>query len=70
MRFAVADEAIVADPTRRMPGRGAYLCPDRNCLRRALKRRALPHRLRVGADAAAGLEERVGLEAGPRVWEN
>ena len=70
MRFAVADEVIVADPTRRMPGRGAYVCPERSCLGQALRRGALPHRLRVAADAAAGLEERVGLEGGPGVWEN
>jgi predicted RNA-binding protein YlxR (DUF448 family) len=70
VRLAVADEVIVADPTRRLSGRGAYLCPDRSCLGQALKRGALPRRLRVGADAAAGLEERVGLEAGPGVWEN
>jgi len=70
VRLAVADHAIVADPARRLQGRGAYLCPDRSCLRQALRRGALHRRLRVGVEAATGLEERVDLEGGPRVWEN
>jgi predicted RNA-binding protein YlxR (DUF448 family) len=70
VRLAVADDAIVADPARRLPGRGAYLCPDRGCLRQALRREALHRRLRVAAVAAAELEERLALEGGPGVWEN
>jgi predicted RNA-binding protein YlxR (DUF448 family) len=60
----------VPDPTRRLPGRGAYLCRDRSCLDKALRRGALHRKLRVGAEAADGLEERVDLEGGPGVWEN
>jgi len=70
VRLAVAGDAIVADRDRRLPGRGAYVCPDRSCLRQALTRGALPRRLRVPATAATGLEGRLGLEGEPGVWEN
>jgi len=70
VRLAVANDAIVADQARRLPGRGAYICPDGTCLRRALTRGALPRRLRVPVTAAAGLEGRLGLEGEPGVWEN
>lgn len=56
VRLAVERGAIVADPGRRLPGRGAYLHPDPACLAVALKRRALPRALRVVADPDQGLE--------------
>jgi hypothetical protein len=65
VRLVVSDDGIAVDRSRRLPGRGAYLCPDRRCLRQALKRRALPRRLR-----AVGLEERLDLEDEPGVWES
>jgi len=64
------DGAIVVDHARRLPGRGAYLCRDRKCAEQALKRRSLPRRLRVPAEAAVGLEERLRVEQEPPVWEN
>lgn len=33
--------AIAVDATGKAPGRGAYLCPRRECLERAVKSRAL-----------------------------
>jgi predicted RNA-binding protein YlxR (DUF448 family) len=47
IRVVVVGGALVADLHRRMPGRGAYLHPDLQCLERAAKRRAFPRALRV-----------------------
>jgi predicted RNA-binding protein YlxR (DUF448 family) len=43
---AVAGE-LTPDPRRRLPGRGAWLHPDRECLSRAERRSAFPRALRV-----------------------
>ena len=34
---------VTVDLTGRAPGRGAYICPDAACLKRAVKCRALSH---------------------------
>lgn len=39
--------AVVADPTGRLPGRGAYVCADTGCWDRAARRRAVEHALGV-----------------------
>ncbi|WP_084215772.1 YlxR family protein [Pseudonocardia spinosispora] len=39
--------SLVPDPRRRLPGRGAWLHPDPECLRRAERRGAFPRALRV-----------------------
>ncbi|TQF66994.1 YlxR family protein [Rhodococcus spelaei] len=46
---------LVPDPRRRLPGRGAWLHPDRKCLIQADKRRAFGRALRVSGslDTAA-----------------
>ncbi|MGW4112163.1 YlxR family protein [Actinosynnema sp. NPDC004786] len=41
------DGAVVPDTRRRLPGRGAWLHPDPDCLRNAEKRRAFPRAFRV-----------------------
>jgi len=41
----VAGDAVI-DVRRRLPGRGAHLHPDPDCLALALRRRALPRALR------------------------
>jgi hypothetical protein len=58
---------VIADPGRRLPGRGAHIHPDPECLARAERRRAFGRALRVTgvldtgplarfvADASAGL---------------
>lgn len=62
LRFAVcvrAGEAgepqLLADPRRRLPGRGVSVHPSRECVRRAVERggfaRALGAKLTIGADA-------------------
>ena len=38
---------LVPDPQRRLPGRGAWLHPDPECLRAAERRRAFPRALRT-----------------------
>jgi len=49
---------IVIDPTGRRPGRGAYLCPSRECFHRARKRRAFSRAFRaeIGEAVLAKLE--------------
>ena len=38
---------VLVDTTGKMPGRGAYLCPSKECLRKALKEKRLTRALRV-----------------------
>ena len=50
----VADAGSVrADPRRALPGRGAYLHPDAECVQRAVRRRAFGRALRAEVDTAA-----------------
>jgi uncharacterized protein len=55
LRVVAVDGALVPDPRRRHPGRGAWMHPDIGCLRLAERRRAFPRALRfAGAlDTAA-----------------
>jgi uncharacterized protein len=46
--------AVVPDPRRRLPGRGANLHPTPECLALALRRRAFPRALRVSGRLASG----------------
>lgn len=39
--------AVVIDATGRMNGRGAYLCRDAGCFRRAVKTKGLEHSLKM-----------------------
>ena len=41
------DGTAKVDPTGRMNGRGAYVCPDAECLRKAVRSRALDRALEV-----------------------
>jgi len=49
VRLAVGSRpgTIVLDRRRRLPGRGAYLCPRIQCLAEALRRRRVDRALRV-----------------------
>ncbi|RZS86955.1 hypothetical protein EV189_2374 [Motilibacter rhizosphaerae] len=49
MRVVAVGTSVVADPAARMPGRGAYLHPDLECLAAAERRRAFGRALRVPA---------------------
>src|ERR687894_326019 len=42
---------IIIDPTGKANGRGAYLCSDRACWERAIKRRVLNHALKTELNA-------------------
>ncbi|BCT75733.1 hypothetical protein SCMU_15750 [Sinomonas cyclohexanicum] len=53
---------VVVDPRRRLPGRGAWLHPDRACLKQAVKRRAF-HRAFRGPVDARGLDDYFGTSA-------
>lgn len=45
------DGTVELDTGGKMPGRGAYVCPDVNCLDEAVKRKALDRALRAPVDA-------------------
>jgi predicted RNA-binding protein YlxR (DUF448 family) len=49
LRVVARDGAVVVDPARRLPGRGAHVHPDLACVEAAEKRRAFPRALRVPA---------------------
>ncbi len=50
----VWQQGVVLDHRQRLPGRGAYLHPQVDCLQQALRRRAVGRALRVtGVDAEA-----------------
>jgi len=50
LRIARTPQGIRCDPDARLPGRGAYLCPDPDCIATARRRGAsrLRHALRGG----------------------
>nr|WP_272946708.1 YlxR family protein [Arthrobacter sp. ERGS1:01] len=60
-------EALV-DLRRRMPGRGAWLHPDPNCLQLAIKRRAIGRAL-PGISNVAGVQDQLAtvLEQAPKI---
>ncbi|MHC1560326.1 YlxR family protein [Actinomycetospora sp. C-140] len=47
LRVVAADGIVDPDPRHRLPGRGAWLHPDADCLHRAERRSAFPRALRV-----------------------
>ncbi|HET6504395.1 MAG TPA: YlxR family protein [Amycolatopsis sp.] len=47
LRVVARDGLLVADERRRLPGRGAWLHPDPDCLGKAERRRAFARALRV-----------------------
>jgi len=53
--IAAHDDTLVVDVGRRMPGRGAWLHPDPDCLEKAERRRAFGRALRLAGqpDASA-----------------
>jgi len=56
---------IRVDPTGKLNGRGAYLCPRPDCLRLAQKRKSLDRAFKttVPAEAWARLEEQLAMKA-------
>ncbi|GGS39190.1 hypothetical protein GCM10010171_37720 [Actinokineospora fastidiosa] len=65
LRVVLADGEAIPDPRRRMPGRGAWIHPQPECLAKAEKRRAFPRALRApGAVGVEGLRSEIDRIAG------
>jgi predicted RNA-binding protein YlxR (DUF448 family) len=56
LRVVVRDGALVPDPRRRLPGRGASVHPTLECLRAAERRRAFPRALRLPGGGGSPVE--------------
>ena len=54
LRFARCPQTrqVALDPHQRLPGRGAYLCPDPECFRLAVKRKSLERALKAKVDTS------------------
>ncbi|WP_244604971.1 YlxR family protein [Mycobacterium attenuatum] len=57
--------AVIVDPNRRLPGRGAWLHPEPQCLQQAIRRRAFTRALRItgSPDTSAVVEHISGSSA-------
>ena len=51
MRFTLSGNEIAADIEGRADGRGIYLCPDKECIETAVKRKAFNRICRTNVDA-------------------
>ncbi len=73
LRVARTPSGVLADPYDRLPGRGAYLCPDPRCIASARRRdaAALRRALRgaVGPEGLAALDELYAMVVDHRVPE-
>ncbi|HZQ31077.1 MAG TPA: YlxR family protein [Mycobacterium sp.] len=60
--------AVTVDTAGHLPGRGAWLHPDQQCLRAAIRRRAFGRALRItgSPDTSAAAEHITALEVGNR----
>lgn len=47
VRIAAGDGKVFVDPGGKAPGRGVYLCPDENCLKKAKKKQVLQRNFSV-----------------------
>ncbi|MFD8495494.1 YlxR family protein [Amycolatopsis sp. NPDC059657] len=58
LRVIAVDGRLVVDERRRLPGRGAWLHPEQDCLTKAERRRAFPRALKAtGALDASGVRD-------------
>ena len=59
LRLKNGEGRLYIDPSRKGQGRGAYLCPDRDCLARAIRNRAFDRafHMRVSDDLLKTLNE-------------
>ena len=64
MRDGNGDPAVTVDAAGNLPGRGAWLHPDQQCLREAIRRRAFARALRITGtpDTTAVVEFFEGLK--------
>jgi uncharacterized protein len=70
VRIGVSEGELVVDFDRRLPGRGAYLCPDPDCVEEARRRGAIPRRLRCSVRVPPDLEARVVVERRDAAWKD
>lgn len=47
VRCVLADGAVAVDPVGVLPGRGAWLCPQRDCVEKAIRRNAFSRAFRI-----------------------
>ena len=62
VRFAAPAGVLQRDPSRGLPGRGAYTCPRLSCYERAASRRAFARALWRTVEVPSGLK--ASLEGG------
>jgi predicted RNA-binding protein YlxR (DUF448 family) len=56
LRFVRAGSSVVPDPEGRAPGRGAYLCPNDECVRLAQRRGGFNRSFRAAVEGPAERE--------------
>jgi uncharacterized protein len=60
------EHAVTVDPARKLPGRGAWLHPDPQCVRAAIRRRAFGRALRItGSPDISAVVEHFNALDGP-----
>ncbi len=48
IRLAISEGRAVVDHYGTMPGRGAYICPDSDCLDKAIRKKSISRALKSG----------------------
>lgn len=51
VRIVKTENGLEVDETGRKNGRGAYVCPSRDCFEKAVKRRSIPRSLKLEVTA-------------------
>ncbi len=64
IRIVNNQDQIVIDPSGKLPGRGAYICPDKDCLEKARKKNSLDAALKtkVSGDVYRRLLEEIDMK--------
>jgi uncharacterized protein len=66
LRVVAVGDVLIPDPRGDLPGRGAHLHPDSDCLALAERRRAFPRALRLtGPLDAAAVREHIAQQGNP-----
>ena len=70
VRVTAVDGQVQIDRDRRIGGRGAYLCPDPECARKAARKGSLARRLRRPVEGVAELVERLRFAPLGATWKD
>jgi predicted RNA-binding protein YlxR (DUF448 family) len=70
VRVTAVDGHVQIDGDHRLGGRGAYLCPDAECARKAARKGSLAKRLRRPVEGVAELVERLRFEPLVGAWKD